>query len=123
MRASACCSRAVCRPSEQYLDHANVVVLFEQMGGEAVPQGMRRHPLADLGALGRGFTAATYLARRHRADRVATRKQPPLWTRNAIPIAQQLQQLRREHRIAILAPLALLDAKHHALGVDVGYLQ
>ena len=33
--------------SEQDLDHANVDVLFEQMGGEAVPQGVRRHALGD----------------------------------------------------------------------------
>src|SRR5260370_37421970 len=29
----------------------------------------------------------------------------------------------REHRVAILAALALLDPQHHALGVDVGHLQ
>ena len=30
---------------------------------------------------------------------------------------------RREHRVAILAPLALLDPQQHALGVDIRHLQ
>src|SRR5271168_5196444 len=45
------------------------------------------------------------------------------WVRDLPPIAQQLQQLRREHDKAILLPLALLDAEQHALVVDVGDLQ
>ena len=39
------------------------------------------------------------------------------------PGAQQLEQLRREHRVAILAAFALLDADHHALAVDVADLE
>ena len=35
------------RVAEQHLDHANVDALFEQVGGEAVPQRMRRHALGD----------------------------------------------------------------------------
>ena len=35
------------RVSEQNLDHANIDALLEQMGGEAVPQGVRRHALGD----------------------------------------------------------------------------
>src|ERR1700716_2870118 len=47
----------------------------------------------------------------------------PWRPRNAVPVAQKLEQYRGEHRVAILAALALLDAQHHALGVDIGYLQ
>ena len=36
---------------EQYLDDADVDVLFQQMRGEAVAQRVRRHPLPDLGGL------------------------------------------------------------------------
>ena len=36
---------------------------------------------------------------------------------------QKFEQYGQEHRVAILATLALLDAQHHALGVDIGYLQ
>ena len=42
---------------------------------------------------------------------------------DAPPRAQPLQQHRREHGVAILAALALLDAQRHALAVDVADLQ
>src|ERR1700730_637428 len=40
-----------------------------------------------------------------------------------MPVAQQLKQLRREHDIAILVTLALLDAQRHPLAVNVEHLQ
>jgi hypothetical protein len=39
------------------------------------------------------------------------------------PFAQQFEQLRGEHDVAIPLPLAPLDPKRHALAVDVGHLQ
>jgi hypothetical protein len=51
MRASAC-SWAVCRCSEQDLDHPDIDVLLEQVGRKAMAQSMRRHVLGDLGHLG-----------------------------------------------------------------------
>src|ERR1700732_3199773 len=52
MRASACCSRAVCRPSEQSLDNSNVGTAFEQVRREAVTQRMQGQPwLADTGCV------------------------------------------------------------------------
>src|SRR6266481_6074257 len=123
MRASACCSWAVCRPSEQDLDHPNIGVLLQKMRRKAVTKGMRGHPLVDLGHVSRGMAGAPELARRHRIDRVHSGKQPPLWTGRLVPGAQQLEQMRREHHVAILVALALFDPDHHALAVDVGYLQ
>ena len=38
-------------------------------------------------------------------------------------VAQSLQQARGEHDVAVLAALALLDADHHELAVDVGRAQ
>ena len=35
----------------------------------------------------------------------------------------ELEQLRRQHHVAIPLSLALLDPEHHALAVDVGHLQ
>ena len=69
------------------------------------------------------MAGAVELARRHRLDRVAARKQPALRPRRLPPGAQQLEQLRRQHDVAVLAALALLDADHHALAVDVGDLE
>ena len=44
--------------AEQHLDHADVDVLLEQMGGEAVAQRVRRDPLGDPGRLRRGVDGA-----------------------------------------------------------------
>ena len=68
---------------EQHLDHPDIDVLLEQMGGEAVPQGVRRHALVDLGHIGCGVAGAVELARRHRLDRIAAREQPALRPRDA----------------------------------------
>jgi hypothetical protein len=43
--------------------------------------------------------------------------------RNAPVAAQDVEQLRREHDIALASSLALLDPDHHAAVVDVGDLQ
>ena len=39
------------------------------------------------------------------------------------PAAQAFQQDGREHGVTILVALALLDAQHHALAVDVAHFQ
>src|SRR3954464_5257319 len=49
--------------AEQDLDDANVHVLFEQVGGEAVAQRVGRHALLDPGGLGRLVDGAVELAR------------------------------------------------------------
>src|SRR5215831_15776326 len=123
MRASACCSWAVCRRSEQDLDQANIRLLLQQVSGEAVPQRMRRYSLLDLGHLGSSMNGTVELARRYWEQPITSREQPHRRSRDAIPIAQQFEQHGREHRKAILAPLALLDPQQHALGIDVGYLE
>ena len=86
-------------------------------------QRVRRDPLGDPGRLRRGVDGAHQLAGRHRVDRVLAREQPSLRPRRAPPVAQQFEQLRREHHIAVPLPLALLDPKRHALAVEVGHLQ
>ena len=64
--------------TEQHLDHADIDVLLEQVGGEAVPQGVQRDALVDLRHLGGGVTGAIELARGHRLGRIAAREQPAL---------------------------------------------
>ena len=115
--------------AEQRLDHADVDALLEQVGGEAVPQRVRRHPLGDPGGLGGGVDDAAELAGRQRLDRVAAGKQPAARQQQAAPSplappgAQQFEQLRRQHRVAVLASLAALDAQQHALGIDIADLE
>src|SRR5271154_2508758 len=111
------------RVAEQDLDHPDIDVLFEQMRCKAVPQRMRGHTLGNLGHVGRGVAGAGELACRHRGDRVLAREQPALRPRNTIPVAQKFEQHRGKHRVAVLAAFALVDAQHHAFGIDIGYLQ
>ena len=52
------------------------------------------------------------------------REQPPRPRPGASPVvAEHLQQPGREHDVAVLAALALLNADHHAGAVDVGRAQ
>ena len=70
------------------------------------------------------MAGAVELARRHRLDRVrGPGNSQPCGRATLPPVAQQLEQLRRQHRVAVLAALALLDPDQHALAVDVGDLQ
>jgi hypothetical protein len=91
----------------QALDDADVGVLFRQVGGEAVPQRVRRHSLVDPGGLGGGVNGAVELTGRERFDRIAARKQPAPRQQHAAapalppPGAQQLKQRRRQHGIAV----------------------
>ena len=91
--------------------------------GKAMAQCVRRHPLLDLGHGGGGMNGTIELPRRHRQHRIAAGEQPDRRPGDAIPVAQQLQQLWGEHRVAILAPLTLLDPQQMALGVDIRHLQ
>ena len=47
----------------------------------------------------------------------------PLLVSNLPPLAQQGEQICREHGIAIPATLATLDPDQHALAVDIGDLE
>ena len=53
---------------QQDLDHADIDILFQQMGGEAVAQRMGRHPLPDPSRFGRLMDRAVDLPGR---DRIA----------------------------------------------------
>src|SRR3954453_18710694 len=108
---------------EQHLDHPDIDVLLEQVGGEAVPQGVQRYALVDLGPLGCSMTDAIELARRHRLHAVASWKQPAVRSCRPPPGTQQFEQKRREHHVAVFAAFALLDANDHALAVDVSDLE
>ena len=68
---------------------------------------------------------AVQLPHGQRLDGVQAREQPAavehlaLGTGDSPPGAQPLEHDGREHGVAILAALALLDAQRHALAIDV----
>src|SRR5262249_3478373 len=61
---------------EQDLNHANVDVLLEQMGSEAVAQRVRRYPFGQRRQFSGHVADAIELARGHWADAVAPREHP-----------------------------------------------
>src|ERR1700674_912495 len=97
MRASACCSRAVCRPSEKCLDDSNIGPTLEQMGGKGVAKRMQRHALLDPGSIGSLVEQPVELAGGHRHAGFAPRKQPAflkgcvcIETSARLPLPQQI---------------------------------
>src|SRR3546814_86672 len=107
------------------LDDADIDILFEQVGGEAVPQGMGTDPLPDASGFGGLLHGAMQLPGGDRISVTATREQPAMREHHAPALAltpphpQQLQQMRREHGVAIPPALALFHPQQHALAVDV----
>src|ERR1700730_2498163 len=109
--------------AEQDLDYTNVDLLLEQMRGKAVPERVRRYALVDPCHVSGGMARAIELAGRQRLHWIAAGEQPAARVRDIPPNPQQLEEMRGEHDVPVFATLALLDADHHALAVDVGYLE
>src|SRR6201981_509134 len=114
--------------SEQGLNDAKVLATLEQMGRKAVAKRMQRDRLAQP----RGFSGlleqSTELTRGHWLMLTAAWKQPALFGRDAVvgrgrshlpPLPQQLQDLRRQHHVPVLASLRLHDADNSLFAVDV----
>ena len=55
--------------------------------------------------------------------RNVAREEPIGGSCHSPPVAQGFQQFRREHDVAILLALALLDTNDHAFAIDIGGLQ
>ena len=115
--------------AEQHLDHADIHLLFEQVGGEAVPQRVQGDLLVDAGREPGLVHGAVQLTGGQRLDGVQSREQPSavehlaLGTGYSPPRTQPLEHHRREHGVAIFAALALLDTQRHARAIDVSDLQ
>src|SRR5882672_5921586 len=104
MCASACCSRAVCRHSEQRLNNANGTAALEQAGREAVAKRMQGDCLAQPRGSRGLLEQPAELTRGQRVMLTATWKQPAVFRRAAgvargrprlPPLPQQLEDLRR----------------------------
>src|SRR5215831_16951470 len=114
--------------AQQRLKGSDVGVVLEQVGGEAVAQRVQRHALLGPGRLGGLAEQAAQLAGRHWRPRFAAGKQKLLlkWQQVRIvtaarlpPLPQQAEHLVRQHHIAVLAALRLLDANDILGAVDM----
>ena len=92
--------------TKQRLDHPNVDFALEQMGGKGVSQAVRRHALGDARGSGGLDADAVEVTRRERVDAILTRKQISLRPQHRPPVPQQFEQMRGQHCVAVLAPLA-----------------
>ncbi len=84
--------------SEQHLDHPNIDILLQKMGGKAVPQRMRRNVPVDSGRLCSGSGRRDWVRSGCVViglTGVLTGKQPALGPRRPPPGAQQFEQAWR----------------------------
>src|ERR1019366_567247 len=102
------------------------------MGGKGVSKRMERYALADSGRIGRLMEQAVELAGCHRLTGPLAWKQPALFHGSCgietpparlPPLAQQVERVGRQHDIAVLAALGLLDPNDLLRAVDVLALQ
>src|SRR3974377_326314 len=98
------------------------------MGRKAVAKRMQRDRLAQLRGVCGLLEQSTELARGHWLMMIAAWKKPAVVGGEAVvgrgrsylpPLPQQLQHLRRQHHVPVLASLRLHDADNSLLAVDV----
>ena len=110
--------------AKQDLDHANIDVLARADG---VAKLCRKVCGDTRLAIPARLAAACTARPSCRADIGLTGfwpgKSQALRPRRAPPFAQQFEQLRRKHHVAVPLPLALLDPQRHAVAVDIRHLE
>jgi hypothetical protein len=72
-------------------------IALQKMGGERMPQRMRRDPAAEPRGRGRQVAGAVELAHRHRPERIVAWEQPASRPALQPPRSQKIQKLRRQH--------------------------
>ena len=104
---------------EQHLDHPDIGLALQEMRREAVAERVHRDALVELGGSRGGVTGAVELTRGDRLGGLLAGEEPVARPLYEPPLSQEIEQVGREHDIAVLAALALLDPDQHAGAVDV----
>ena len=109
--------------TQQELNRAQVSARFQEMRRVRVPQRVRRHAFVDA-RLPRG--EAHRLPDHLRGDGgigppavVRPRKEMGLRLHPSVVLTERGEERGTQGNLEIAAPLALLDAQHHALTIDV----
>ena len=110
---------------EELLERGQIHAGFEQVGGEAVSQGMDAALRADASGVPRGAINALHRLGVDRRRAGGVGKQPAPRSGDAPPGAQALEQAWRQQRVAILAAFALAYLEAHAIrgALDICDLQ
>ncbi len=111
------------RMAEQHLNDPDVGLVLQQMAGEGMAQRMGRDALLDPGNLRRAPNGPADDVGGERIACDHAGEQPVFGMGKAVPFTQHRQQIGRQHDVAVLVALALLDADHHAGTIDVGDLE
>ena len=96
---------------------------LEQMGGEAVPQGVDGDRFRQAGCPHRHPTGRLQRGGADRPALVPPREQPVRRLGQTPVGPQDGQQLWREHDVAVLAALAVLDPDQHTAAVEITDLE
>jgi hypothetical protein len=105
------------------LKQNSTIRVFQQIGGEAMPQSMRGYALRKVGGFASLPADCEDCLSCDRALWWITREEPDRRS-VALPVgAQHLKQLGRQHHLAILAALALTNADDLSLAVDIRHPQ
>lgn len=96
---------------------------LQQMDGEGVSQTVLRDRFGQSGEVARFRAGLSYRTPGDRLVGSIAGKEPFLWSPHLPAIAQGLQELGRQHNVAVLLAFALLDANDHSLAVNARGLQ
>lgn len=90
----------------------------QQMDGEGVAKRMERNRLGQSGAVARFRAGLSHCIPGDRLAGTIAGEEPLLWPPHLPLAAQDLQELGRQHHVAVLLAFALFDAEDHSLAVD-----
>ena len=109
--------------SYEALDAADVHARIQEVTGAGVPEHLRMDRLAQLGASPSLATEDVHRFAREGLGGGVPGKEPRVGHGLLSIGPQEAQQRRREHDVAVLLSLALLDTEYHPGTVDIGDLQ
>src|SRR5207245_5458601 len=96
---------------------------FQEMDRETVTKYMWGEGFGETGATASAMTGLFDGGPCERVVWSIAGKQPGGGSAQAPPVPQDLEQFRREHHIPIPLALALLNADHHALTVEIAWAE
>jgi hypothetical protein len=110
---------------EQHLDDADIGSVFEEVSGETVAESVDGDVFGDAGAedgfaAGDGEGGGAEMAILFPGGEEEILGLPGSGEGGADVAAEDVEEARGEHGVAVFVTFALLDAEEHAAGIDVG---
>lgn len=106
--------------AEQDLNDPDIGSVLQEMGREAVAQRMHRHAFGQTRCFRRRPASGVQDGRINRMTLVAAGKEIEPWPGPPPINAEDAEQLRRQHHVAVFRPLAVPDQDDAPRAVDVG---